>query len=637
MNPYTTRGRMIKNPGSFFGRANELHHLHDLLLARQSCSVVGPRGIGKSSLLQYLAHPSGYAAHFPDSYIFSVIDLQELANSGPDDFFSTVVQRLKRASGDRLQANLEKDGTVGGFRRFLDRVDDDDLTIILCLDEFEEISLNKRFDPEFFTYLRGLCNNHNLALVTSSRASLFDLCHQGEIQTSQFWNIFTEHRLGLMAETEARSLISRPFEQAGITISEQEADFILALAGRHPLFVQVACYHLFEALSAGPASDLHMVERQFMAEANHHYAYAWKHLLESEQRALMALLQSPQNGIDPLIFQSLQQESLLTGSPQLPVFVSTGWQIFVKNSASTSPSARTPIMSTPIQTRPKTSSAQPGLPASIGRYEVKSELGHGGMAMVYRGFDTRVKRDVAIKLLSRELLHDQGFYTRFVREAETIAGLEHPAIVPVYDFGEEEGQPFLVMRLMQGGSLADRLKQAPLSLPDAARILQRICPALDRAHQKGIIHRDIKPDNILFDAEGDAYLSDFGISKLIARPDDRLTATGGMIGTPAYMSPEQVRGDKDLDGRSDIYSLGATLFQMLSGRLPYEADTPLSISVKHITDPVPSLLQANPNLPFACESMIEKAMAKSPQDRFATAVEMAAALAKISGMVMGDF
>jgi serine/threonine-protein kinase len=205
-------------------------------------------------------------------------------------------------------------------------------------------------------------------------------------------------------------------------------------------------------------------------------------------------------------------------------------------------------------------------PEKIGRYEIKNELGRGGMATVYHAHDPHFKRDVALKVLPREFLHDPTFRARFEREAQTIAQLEHPAIVPVYDFGEETGQPYIVMRYMSGGSLADRLRRESLATSEAARIVTRLAPALDEAHSQGIVHRDLKPANILFDQRGDPYISDFGIAKL---SQDSATFTGSaIVGTPAYMSPEQARGEKDLDGRSDIYALGVILFEMLTGKRP---------------------------------------------------------------------
>ncbi|MCL4261751.1 MAG: serine/threonine protein kinase [Anaerolineae bacterium] len=265
-------------------------------------------------------------------------------------------------------------------------------------------------------------------------------------------------------------------------------------------------------------------------------------------------------------------------------------------------------------------------PQTFGRYEIKEQLGRGGFASVFRAYDPRFKRDVAVKVLPRELLlDDPQFRTRFEREAETIAALEHPAIVPVYDFGEENGQPYLVMRLMAGGSLAERITQGPLPTAEAAHILRRIGSALDRAHERGVIHRDLKPGNILFDQYGEAFLADFGIVRL-TQAGGTLTATGGMVGTPAYMSPEQIRGSQ-LDGRTDIYALGIIVFEMLTGKKPYDADTPAMMLVKQITEPMPRVLSVNPDLPPGCEYVITRATAKEAADRFDKAGEMADTLA----------
>ena len=264
----------------------------------------------------------------------------------------------------------------------------------------------------------------------------------------------------------------------------------------------------------------------------------------------------------------------------------------------------------------------------IGRYEIKSEQGRGGMATVYHAYDPHFGRDVAIKVLPPQFLHDPMFRERFDREAHTIAALEHSAIVPVYDFGEDGNLPYIVMRFMTGGSLAARLHNGPLSVADSAAIIERVAAALDEAHRRGIIHRDLKPGNILFDHYNDAFLSDFGIAKL-TEATAALTGSA-IIGTPAYMSPEQARGEADVDGRSDIYSLGVILFEMLSGQAPYDADTPMGIAIKHILDPVPLIRSINPDLPDAVEGIIARALAKDPNHRFQTAGEMAVALTAVA-------
>ncbi len=263
----------------------------------------------------------------------------------------------------------------------------------------------------------------------------------------------------------------------------------------------------------------------------------------------------------------------------------------------------------------------------IGRYEIIKELGRGGMATVFLARDPRVDREVAVKVLPREFLHDPSFRSRFEREGRTIAALEHPAIVPVFDFGEEDGQPYMVMRYMAGGSLAEKLGRGPLTLETIIPILQRIAPAIDEAHQLGIIHRDLKPGNILFDQRGLAYIGDFGIAKLT---EGSAAFTGsGILGTPAYMSPEQARGRETLDGRSDVYSLGVVLFEMLAGKLPFEADTPMGMAMAHVSEPVPDVRTLNRDLPPACSAVIEQALAKERAARHATAVELAEALAAV--------
>lgn len=246
------------------------------------------------------------------------------------------------------------------------------------------------------------------------------------------------------------------------------------------------------------------------------------------------------------------------------------------------------------------------------------------MATVFAATDPSFERQVAIKVLPRAFLHDPQFRARFEREAKTVAALEHAAIVPVYDFGEDDGQPFIVMRLMAGGSLADKIQNDKLPLEEAARIIIRLAPALDAAHKKGIIHRDLKPGNILFDQYDNAYLSDFGIARLT---EAGATLTGSnILGTPAYMSPEQVQGDKDLGSRSDLYSLGVIFYQMLIGHTPYQATTPAKVMMMHILEPVPDLLLEKPDVPPAVKAWLEKCLAKEPEDRFANAMDMAAAL-----------
>ncbi len=247
------------------------------------------------------------------------------------------------------------------------------------------------------------------------------------------------------------------------------------------------------------------------------------------------------------------------------------------------------------------------------------------MATVYHGYDPRFERDVAVKVLPREFLHDSTFRARFVREAKTIAALDHPAVVPVHDYGEDDGQPYLVMRLMTGGTLSDRLQQGPLPAAEVARIMRRLSSALDEAHKRGIIHRDLKPGNILFDHYGEAYLSDFGIVRL-AEGQATLTGTHGAVGTPGYMSPEQIQGST-VDGRSDIYALGIIIFEMLTGQRPFDAESPAMVMVRQMTESAPDIRDVKPDLPEGYGPLIERTLAKNRDDRPSTASEVANMLA----------
>ena len=263
------------------------------------------------------------------------------------------------------------------------------------------------------------------------------------------------------------------------------------------------------------------------------------------------------------------------------------------------------------------------IPEEIGRYKIMAELGRGGMATVYRAYDPSFEREVAIKVLPREMMHDPQFRSRFDREIKLVAGLEHPAIVPVYDVGDEDGQPYFVMRYMTGGSLSAWIERGRFSLQDAARIIEKIAQGLAYAHRKGIIHRDLKPDNILFDANNEPFISDFGVAKL-TEASGSLTGSG-VVGTPAYMSPEQAQG-ADVDIRSDVYGLGVIVYQMLSGQQPYKADTPMGVVIKHVTEPVPEILNVCPDLPLEVDILIKTALAKDKTKRYATTIDLAKAL-----------
>jgi serine/threonine protein kinase len=257
--------------------------------------------------------------------------------------------------------------------------------------------------------------------------------------------------------------------------------------------------------------------------------------------------------------------------------------------------------------------------SKIGRYDVEKELAQGGMGLIFLARDPYIQRQVVVKVLMYSRTLDDVYKEFFQQEAELIAALEHPCIVPVYDFGWHGEQPYIVMRYMSGGSLDDHLEKAELKLTEISHILKRVAEALDAAHAKNIVHRDVKLSNILFDSTGEAFLSDFGIAKSKTVSDDE---GDWLVGTPAYMSPEQVKG-KHVDGRSDIYALGVVLYRLLTGQLPFESDSTTALINAHVELPIPDIRLIKANLPAVWQDVVGKAMAKDPEQRYATAGDFA--------------
>jgi serine/threonine protein kinase len=262
-------------------------------------------------------------------------------------------------------------------------------------------------------------------------------------------------------------------------------------------------------------------------------------------------------------------------------------------------------------------------------YELEDEIGRGGMGIVYRARDRRLKRMVAVKLLPPELAYRSEIRSRFLREAETAAQLNHPNIVPIYTVGEDDKVVYFIMAYVQGDNLAKVLStQGPMDWDEARRILRDVADALAYAHARKVVHRDIKPDNILIDGEtGRVWVTDFGIARAVTETaGSRLTATGMALGTPAYMSPEQAAGDRELDGRSDIYSLGIVGYQMLCGDLPFQAPNTPAMLVKHLSETPRPIGDLCPNLPDDLSRAVMLCLEKNPEDRFPTAAALVVAL-----------
>lgn len=265
--------------------------------------------------------------------------------------------------------------------------------------------------------------------------------------------------------------------------------------------------------------------------------------------------------------------------------------------------------------------------ATLGTHHILEQIGSGGMSTVYIAYQPGLERLVALKVLPEAFTQHPKIMERFAQEARIIARLEHPSIIPIYDFVNEKGIAYLTMRYVQAGTVKEILRKGPLSLAGASKILDDIASALEYAHTRGIIHRDVKPANILVDKDGRAYLTDFGIAKLIEGTMD-LTGTA-TLGTPAYMSPEQTL-NQPITLRTDVYSLGISLFEMITGRLPYDGDSPMATALMHVNTAIPSPRQFNPKLPESLEPVFQRVLAKEPKDRYASAGEFAKAFAAVA-------
>ncbi|MCL4267834.1 MAG: serine/threonine protein kinase [Anaerolineae bacterium] len=264
---------------------------------------------------------------------------------------------------------------------------------------------------------------------------------------------------------------------------------------------------------------------------------------------------------------------------------------------------------------------QPG--QMLGPYRITNQVGKGGMATVYKAYQAAMDRYVAVKVLPSQLADSAEFTGRFHQEARIIANLEHPHILPVFDYGEDDGVSYLVMRYLEAGTLKDKVDQGDLTLAEVDRLFTQLAGALGYAHEHGVIHRDLKPSNVLVDAQGNVFLTDFGIARLL-EGNSKFTQTDAIMGTPAYISPEQAQGQK-ADQRSDIYSLGIILYEMVTGQVPFTADTPLAVIFKHVSEPLPLPSSLKTDIVPDMERLLLKALAKNPNDRFQRVAEFVAA------------
>lgn len=263
----------------------------------------------------------------------------------------------------------------------------------------------------------------------------------------------------------------------------------------------------------------------------------------------------------------------------------------------------------------------------LGAYEITEEIGKGGMATVYRAYQPNMDRHVAVKVISSRMLSDEIMRERFQREAKLIAKLEHPHLLPIYDFNGTHAPPYIAMRFLEGGTLKQVMAVGKLPYEEVLYTLRQISSALDYAHRQGVVHRDLKPSNIMVDKEGNSFVGDFGIAH-VSDANKELTGSGMVMGTPGYMAPEQANAESEIDQRADVYSLGVIIYEMLAGKPPFDGVSPISILMSHLSDPVPNILDDNPDLPKAVGSVLQIALAKDKEERYQTIGELVESLAK---------
>ncbi len=643
-NPFFSRQR-ISDPDCFYGRQREIENLYSAVITHQCRSVVGERKLGKSSLLTAVAQPSHMERYGldPARTLFLHLDLEGMASAERADFWVEVLERLASslpAAAAALRTQTEhlleaKEQRFIAVRRLLRRVRDEGFDLVLTLDEFEGLARNPSFEPDFYGELRSLASELGIVYLTASKRGLYELTyHHSDTLSSPFFNIFSELILGLMPDGEARGLLATLSRQGhGPGFCEEEIDLALELAGPHPFFLQIAGFHLHELPGRGvpqlpDAYD--RAARRFTAEAEDHYRYLWSQLSSGEQQALL----SP-NAASETLRRTLLDKALLRQEGNRYVPFGHAFAVFLEDRRSEKQAS--PTDSTVIEI----GSATDLTGKRLGNYRVLAALGQGGMAKVYKGYQPLLDRYVAIKVLAPRFASDEEFRARFQREAAAIARLRHSNIVQVYDFGIEGPVHYMVMEYIAGDTLKMRIRAARalgerLSTEETLAVLRGVAAALDHAHARDIIHRDIKPANIMLRIEEDGreaktftpVLTDFGVAKILEGV--QFTGTGMTIGTPDYMAPEQ-GGSGPITYLADLYSLGIILYEILSGELPFTADTPVAVLLKHLSDAPPSVRMRAPELPAALDQVLDRALAKRPEDRYPTGAALVQAVEEAWG------
>jgi hypothetical protein len=478
-NPYLNRVA-IKDPAQFFGRTREVSKIFSRIGASrpQSISVVGERRIGKSSLLCYINQPQIRARFLDDpaSYTFAFIDLQQKRRLTLTEFFKELFALVAKEVNDESLVRLEP--SFDSVRAMLEAFCREGRKLVVLFDEFDAITTNRAFDLEFYSFLRSVANNYDVAYVTSSARDLQELCHTQLIADSPFFNIFTNVFLRAFTRREAIELITRPSAEAGLPL-EGYARRVMEIAGYFPYFLQIACSAYFDHLSENDGKlNREEVEATFLDEAKGQFRFIWDHMSDSHRRAIREFVEGGQVEKEQAhAYEDLKRAGYFIEEDRGPRIFSTLFSSVI---------SRPRVITTELKETDRAALAvhdgktekvvRPPLiepEGHIGRFDIRRSLGAGGMGEIFEGYDTELHRPVAIKVLAPRHVEDETMKQRFLREARMASQLNHPNIATIYEIGEAAGNPYIVMEYVEGQTLAERLANGPLDFKEVIEVASR--------------------------------------------------------------------------------------------------------------------------------------------------------------------
>ncbi len=628
---------MIRHPRDFYGRLTQVSRILSRVAADppQSVSVVGERRIGKSSLLFHLTHPSVRSRSLSESDGLTVLfmDCQQFRNIHVDDFVRIVIKKVNEAAetgraGLRATPSSESRESQSVYFQLqneLQALDQANRKLVLLLDEFDAITSNHSFGPEFFSFFRSMANNHSVSYVTSSKIELQRLCHSARISDSPFFNIFTNLRLGPFEPEEAETLIVDPSRHAGLPLARFREE-IFNLAGHFPLFLQIACSVFFEEVSDTPdlPVNLDVLRSRFREEAAPHFEYIWDQAdVETKSVFRRVLFGGQPLAGETQVCRGLVRSGYLREGERDFEFFSQAFSEHLESRLTGDPTTGRDISGDPSNAGHLTG-------GTINQYELVRRAGEGGMGVVFEAEDTSLHRRVALKFIQPQLSQRESSRRRFLQEARAAAALSHPSIASVFELFDWDDQIVLVMEWIPGRSLSELIEEmGPVQWRQMTEWMIQVSSGLDIAHRNGIVHRDIKSSNLMIGVDSDIKITDFGLAKggstRQGQPSDSLTHDGAFLGTLDYVSPEQTRSEP-VDGRSDIFSLGVVFFEGLTGRRPFHRGNSAATLKALLTDPAPHLGLYGVENPDRVDAVVRKMLEKSPENRYQNCTELGSAL-----------